>query len=161
MDSEAQASQLPGWHLCDLDFPTFRMALLAKAMDRLTIRQLSENFGLSYAQWRVMARLGTAPGGATVGQIAQQAWADRAEVSRAVSWLQQKNLLSRREHAEDRRVQVVSLTQEGESLYRKVLATRADFHRKITGDMSPEEVAQLDTLIDKLRVTVQAAMDDL
>ncbi|MGB3797118.1 MAG: MarR family winged helix-turn-helix transcriptional regulator [Alteraurantiacibacter sp.] len=155
------AVELSGWHLNDLDFPTFRMALLAKVMDRLTTRQLSEKFGISYAHWRVLARLGGTGDGATVGLIAEQASADRAEVSRAVSALEKQHLLVRKEDPTDRRMQVLTLTVEGRKLYHKVLATRAEFHCNLTGGLSPDEVAQLDALIDKIRSTLEDAVDDV
>lgn len=146
---ETQAT--PGWQLSGLDFPTFRMNLLSKAMDRTTIRQLSENFGLSYAQWRVLARLGGASGGATVGQIAAQAWADRAEVSRAATVLEQRGLLQRIENSEDRRAPVLVLSAEGHALYRRVLKHRAEFHRRLIDDLDSEEREMLERAIEKLR----------
>ncbi|MWV26837.1 MarR family winged helix-turn-helix transcriptional regulator [Aurantiacibacter rhizosphaerae] len=157
---QISAVELSGWHLEDLDFPTFRMALLAKVMDRLTIRQLSEKFGISYAHWRVIARLGSTADGATVGLIAEQARADRAEVSRAVSALETQGLLARKEDASDRRMQVLKLTAKGKALYRKVLATRAEFHRNLTSDLSADEIAQFDALIEKVRAALEAAVEE-
>ncbi|RIV89438.1 MarR family transcriptional regulator [Aurantiacibacter xanthus] len=137
------------------------MALLAKMMDRLTIRQLADEFGLTYAQWRVIARLGELRDGATVGRIAEQALADRAEVSRAVSWLAEQQLLSRTEDPSDRRAQVLRLTAKGRKLYSKVIRTRTAFHQSITAALSAEEIAQFDGLIDKIRLTLQAKVDAL
>lgn len=146
---------LPGWQLHQLDFPTFRMGLLAKLVDRHTIRQLAELFDLTYAQWRVVARLGNAPDGATVGQIAEQAWVDRAEVSRAGSLLESRNLLERRENPSDRRAPILCLTSDGMLLYDRVIKVRASFHRQLTSGLSPDDITILDNLIDKIRVTLE------
>jgi DNA-binding MarR family transcriptional regulator len=58
MSDDSQDAGLTGWKIDQLDFPTFRISLLAKIMDRVTIRTLSQQTDLSYAQWRVLARLG-------------------------------------------------------------------------------------------------------
>ena len=84
------------WSIHRLDFPTFRIGLIAKIMDRMTIRQLLDQDSLSYAEWRVLARLAAMPDGGTVVQIAELAWVDPGEVSRAVSSLERKKLLARR-----------------------------------------------------------------
>ena len=66
MSDDSQNAGLTGWKIDQLDFPTFRISLLAKIMDRVTIRTLSQQTDLSYAQWRVLARLGLMQGGGTV-----------------------------------------------------------------------------------------------
>lgn len=144
----------PGWQLSALDYPTFRMALLSKAMDRATIRELSEDFGLSYAQWRVLARLGETGDGATVGQIAEQAWADRAEVSRAAAMLETRGLLERRDNPQDRRASLMVLNNDGRALYRRVAKKRAAFHRRLIRDLDAEQLQLLEDVIEKLRQTV-------
>ena len=148
------AGETPGWQVPGLDFPTFRMTLLSKAMDRATIRQLAEGFGLSYAQWRVLARLGDAQDGATVGQVAQQAWADRAEVSRAASVLEQRGLLERRDNPQDRRAPLLALNRQGKALYARVVEQRAAFHRRLIRDLDAQQVALLEEVIETLREAV-------
>lgn len=148
-------NELPGWQLDQLDFPTFRMGLLAKAMDRLTSRQLAEEFNLSYAQWRVIARLGGTKQSATVGQIAEQAWADRAEVSRAVSALEAQGLLQRSDNPSDRRAHVLGLSESGRALYKRVIRKRASFHRELIDDLEPADLKQLDALLDRIRAKLE------
>ena len=144
-------SVTPGWQVTGLDFPTFRMCLLAKALDRTTIRQLAERFYLSFAQWRLIARLGDAPAGATVGQIAEQAWVDRAEVSRAASVLQERGVLEKQNNPQDGRAPLLTLTEAGRALYRRVGSERAAFHRSLIADLDPERLALLEEVIESVR----------
>jgi len=138
---------LSGWKLNNLDYPTFRITLLAKIMDRLTIRQFTEKGDLTYAEWRVLSRLGTLPEGGTVGQVAELAWVDRAEVSRAAAALELRGLTSRRENAQDRRKPILFLTPVGRKLYFTNLAERSAFHEALLVDLTDAERAMLDMLL--------------
>lgn len=138
-----------GWTYTGLDFPTFRLTLLAKAIDRLTLRMLSEHCDLTIAEWRVLSRLAPIDG-ATVRQVAQMAWVDRAEVSRAASALEDRGLLTRRENRSDRRAPILFVTPKGQAEYERLLPIRAGFHRGLTEDMTEPERAMLDALLAQI-----------
>lgn len=150
MSEDSQDAGLTGWKIDQLDFPTFRISLLAKIMDRVTIRTLSQQTDLSYAQWRVLARLGLMPGGGTVRDIATLAWVDRAEVSRAVSALEELGLVARQDNPRDRRAPILTLTEPGERVYRDVLGKRTAFHERLLEGLSVEERAMLDSLLVRI-----------
>lgn len=141
---------LTGWKIEPLDFPTFRIGLLAKVMDRVTIRALSRQADFSYAQWRVLARLGMMEDGGTVRDIAELAWVDRAEVSRAVSTLEAHGLVTRRENESDRRAPIIDLTAEGRIVYRDILKKRSAFHEELLTDLSAKDRATLDGLLSRI-----------
>ncbi|PTS88624.1 hypothetical protein DBR17_04325 [Sphingomonas sp. HMWF008] len=155
-DAQGTAEALPpiedlaGWNLSNLDYPTFRITLLAKIMDRLTIRHLAERGEMTYAEWRVLARLGTLNDGGTVGQIADLAWVDRAEVSRAATALERRGLTTRRDNPQDRRTPILYLTPEGRAFYEVALVDRSAFHEELLVDLSGEERAQLDALLARV-----------
>lgn len=150
MSEDSQDAGLTGWKIDQLDFPTFRISLLAKIMDRVTIRTLSQQTDLSYAQWRVLARLGLMPGGGTVRDIATLAWVDRAEVSRAVSALEELGLVARKDNPRDRRAPILTLTEQGERVYWDVLGKRTAFHEHLLEGLSMEERSMLDSLLVRI-----------
>jgi DNA-binding MarR family transcriptional regulator len=147
---EARAQSLPGWTVDQLDYPTFRVTLLAKVIDRLTIRHLAELDDLAYAEWRVLARLAAMPDGGTVGQVAEQAWVDRAEVSRAAGALERKGLTGRRDNPQDRRSPILFLTDRGQQRYRTTVRWRGAFHDSLLTDLSMEDRAILDELLGRI-----------
>ncbi len=151
-EQAARASEvfLNGWRLEDLDYPTFRLSLVAKVMDRLTLRHLAERSDYTFAEWRVLSRLATLPDGATGGQIADLPWVDRAEVSRAASALEKKGLTARRGNPEDRRKPILYLTEAGKKQHRPMAADRSAFHAGLVADLSPEEREELDRLLAKI-----------
>jgi DNA-binding MarR family transcriptional regulator len=147
----AEAIVLEGWVLPDLDFPTFRLSLVAKVMDRLTVRRLSERGEYTYAEWRVLSRLASIGDvGATIGQIADLAWADRAEVSRAATSLEKRGLTARRDSPEDRRKPIVYLTEAGKNSYAGTAGDRSAFHESLIADLTDEERTVLDALLAKI-----------
>jgi DNA-binding MarR family transcriptional regulator len=145
-----ESRQLPGWTIDQLDYPTFRVALLAKVMDRLTIRHLAEVEDLTYAEWRVLARLAAMPEGGTVGQVAELAWVDRAEVSRAGGALERKRFVARRDNPLDRRTPILFLTAKGRKHYQATIRSRSLFHESLLSDLSTKERALLDELLGRI-----------
>ncbi len=159
----ARTTSLPaldGWVLPQLDYPTFRLALVAKVMDRLTIRRLSEAGGISYSEWRVLSRLMTLKEGATVRQIADLAWVDRAEVSRAVAALEKQGLISRRANSRDLRTPILTLTETGRRKYESLIAVRGAFHEGLMADLSQPERAKLDKLLGKIMHRLLDSLED-
>lgn len=140
---------LPGWQHPVLDYPTFRLALAAKAIDRLTLRTLARICDYSIAEWRVLSRLG--PGRtATVRDIADSAWVDRAEVSRAAASLARQGLLEKQPNPKDRRAPLLSCTEKGRTEYERILPQRIAFHEKLLGPLESWERATFDALLAKL-----------
>ena len=110
----------------------------------------------TYPEWRVLSRLGVTVGGATVKQIAEVAWVDRAEVSRAVASLEARGLASRLDNPQDRRAPIHFLTKAGLQHYRRVLEMRSAFHEEVIADLDEEEREALDRILSKLAHRLQA-----
>jgi DNA-binding MarR family transcriptional regulator len=150
---EEDVSRIDGfehWKLPNLDFPSFRLGLVAKIMDRLSFRQLAGIGNLSFAEWRVLSRLAVAEDGLTVRQIAEFAWVDRAEVSRAAAALEARGLTARRDNPRDRRTPILFATPSGLALHDPVMRARRRFHAAVTADLDDSERRQLDALLVKL-----------
>ncbi|TKD50665.1 MarR family winged helix-turn-helix transcriptional regulator [Sphingomonas baiyangensis] len=166
-DATTSADQRPGendeairgWTYTGLDYPTFRLVLLAKAIDRLTLRMLDEHCDLTIAEWRVLSRLAPIDG-ATVRQVAQMAWVDRAEVSRAASALETRGLVGRRDNPGDRRAPILFVTPAGNAEYERLLPIRAKFHGGLTEDMSEAERDMLDQLLGQIARKLGKLVDD-
>lgn len=156
---DEQPNRLPGWKIESLDYPTFRLTLLAKIMDRLTIRLLAERGDISYAEWRAMARLATMPKGGTVGQIADLAWVDKAEVSRAVGALESKGFVERQLNPKDRRTPLLFLTPDGQARYEAGIGERRRFHEGLLADFTPDELVQFDTLLERVGAQLMQIAD--
>jgi DNA-binding MarR family transcriptional regulator len=129
------------WRVGGRDFLPYRITLLSKLLDRCTTRMLQSDSGLSVAEWRVLAQLVIASP-ASVRQLAEQNWVDRAEVSRAAASLEKRGLVERRENVKDRRSPLLFCTDDGRELARKVMPSRLAFHKALT-DLLSEDQAQV------------------
>ena len=145
------------WALGGRNFLPYRITLLAKLLDRCTTRLLSESSGLTVAEWRALAQLAMASP-ATVRQLAEQAWVDRAEVSRAAASLERRGLVERRDNPKDRRSPLLYCTEDGRALARQVTPARRAFHKSLT-DLLPG--AQTEQLEAALLVLAKHCVDQL
>ena len=134
------------WLVGGRDFLPYRITLLARLLDRRTTRLLSESSGLSVAEWRVLAQLSMSSP-ASVRQLADQAWVDRAEVSRAAASLERRGCVERRQNPKDRRSPLLYCTEEGRALAQRVVPSRMEFHRSLTNLLAPEQVAELEAAL--------------
>ncbi len=157
----AEEEQFDAWKVEGLDFPSFRIMLLAKAMDRLTIRQLSAASQMPVAEWRVLSRLALLceGEGLTVRQIAEKAWVDRAEVSRAARALEAKGLVARRNNPLDGRAPILSVTEKGIEFFRPIMKMRTEFHARVMRGFTPEERQTLDAMLEKMALNLPAMME--
>jgi DNA-binding MarR family transcriptional regulator len=133
--------------------------LVAKAIDRLTLKMLSDNCDLTIAEWRVLSRLAPIEG-ATVRELSRMAWVDRAEVSRAAASLETNGYTSRRPNPSDGRAPILSITDAGTQLYDRLLPIRAEFHRALASDLSDEERTLLDGLLSRIARKVADLTDE-
>ncbi len=150
-DADADAIERLGkvgtaWRVGGRDFLPYRVTLLAKLLDRCTTRLLSAGSGLSVAEWRVLAQLVIASP-ASVRQLAEQAWVDRAEVSRAAASLERQGYVERQDNPKDRRSPLLYCTQAGHALAQQVIPTRHAFHKSLTDLLTLEQTEQLEAAL--------------
>jgi DNA-binding MarR family transcriptional regulator len=143
----------PVWHLFGQDHLPYRLLLLARMIDRRSAREL-QKFGLSLAEWRVLAFIGVA-GPASASQLGKLGEIDRAEVSRAVARLEAKQLIERRPDENHRKRFIISPTGAGHSLFEEVREERRQFFRKVTEGLSPSDRQLIDSGLETMAVNLQ------
>ena len=90
------------------------------------------------------------PPALTVRQIADLAWVDRAEVSRAAMALEGRGLTTRKANPQDARTPLLSCTPKGLEVYETYLRDRQKFHEELTADLSGEEREMLDRILKRI-----------
>lgn len=120
------------------DFLTFRLLILARALDRQAKRTYGESFGLSLVEWRIMAKLGTV-GSATVNRLASWMDYDKAQISRAVGVLVESGYLTRATNVSDTRSAILALTPEGQEFHRELMAFGRERQRVLLTLLSTEQ----------------------
>jgi DNA-binding MarR family transcriptional regulator len=149
------SSDLPAiWEIFGDEGFAQRLLLLAKMIERVTSRKLQEGFGLSVAQWRVLAFV-CISGPVTASFIGYSAEVDPAEVSRAVKSLIERQLVTREFEAGSRKTMVVAPTASGRELFAKVRRKRQEYFSRVTKDLTSQAKAGLsDSLTSMVREVV-------
>ena len=142
----------PVWHLFGQDHLPYRLLLLARMIDRRSAREL-QKFGLSLAEWRVLAFVGVS-GPASASKIGRFGEIDRAEISRAVGKLQAKGLIERRPDENHRKRFIISPTDAGKRLFAEVREERRAFFKGMTAGLSQPERDMVDHGLETMAVNL-------
>lgn len=112
-------------------------------------RLCQARYGISRREWRLLVVLAR-HGAMLSSELADQAQLDRARTSRIVTTLADMKLIVREVIPSDRRQARVSLTPEGHALYEEFLPVVIELNRQLLLELEPDEIRQLDGLMDRL-----------
>ncbi len=115
----------------------------------------AEEYDLSIPEWRVIANLAE-HGTLNARQIVAFTTMEKSMVSRAVNRLSQRGLVSQRRAKDDSRAKDLTLTKEGDTLYRAIVPRVLAWESDLLGTLSAGEYRDLMHTLDKLR----AHLDD-
>jgi DNA-binding MarR family transcriptional regulator len=136
-------------------FLPYRLSLLSNTVSQGIAVTYRKAHGLSVTEWRVVAILGRFPG-LTASEVMQRAAMDKVAVSRAVNKLQDKCLIERSAHEDDRRRLPLKLTDsKGLPLFQKIVPKALTYEQQLLAAFSQQELSRLDDLIQKLQVTAE------
>ena len=130
-------------------FLPYRLSVVAAEVSEGLAVQYGARFGLTIAEWRVLATVGACDG-ITASDIAAHAHLGKVKVSRAAASLSGRGLLSRRPDEEDGRQAHLSLTPEGRIMHGEVVRLALDYVGRLTENLSGSEQAALHQVIDTL-----------
>lgn len=141
--------------MLDLDaFLPYRLNVLAKRISRELSRHYGDRFGIGIPEWRVLAVLGRDQP-LSSHELVERTQMDKAKVSRAVAQLVEAGRVERAEDPADRRLLRLSLTADGDALYRRIAPLALEWQRQMLEVLSTEEQGRLMELIDRLEGRVR------
>ncbi|MBU0792459.1 MAG: MarR family winged helix-turn-helix transcriptional regulator [Alphaproteobacteria bacterium] len=144
--TEAVGPLEEAWRIFDSRHLPYRLLMLGKMLDRLSVQHIRDTAGISLAEWRVLAHLAVM-GTKSASEVSAAALVDRAEVSRAVRVLEDDGFIRREENPRNRKSSLLVLTEKGEEIYRRVHMDRRAFFNMLTADFSETDLAQLDEML--------------
>jgi DNA-binding MarR family transcriptional regulator len=78
---------------------------------------------------------------------------DKTTISRTLNTLENKNLITKSQI--DKRTNLIQLTQKGEDILNDSFSSVRDFRKKLTSNLSEEEINQLVSLLEKVALSVE------
>jgi DNA-binding MarR family transcriptional regulator len=140
-------------------FLPYRLSVLANRLSRAFARRYQDEFGISIAEWRVIAVLGSfAP--LSSNEIGDKTEMDKAKVSRAVATLLKGGLIERDEHPTDQRLIQLTLSRAGRKIYDAIIPRARELEAALTGSMSRKELARIHEMLDRLEERVDDVSGD-
>ncbi len=124
------------------DFTPYLLNLAAETSSAGFQTYYKDRYGMLRTEWRVLFHLGRY-GPMTAKEICDRARIHKTKVSRAVSALENKRFLSRKEQTNDRRLETLSLTTNGENAYQDLFREAARFDQEMMSTFTEKEQAIL------------------
>jgi DNA-binding MarR family transcriptional regulator len=142
--------------LLDLDryVPAF-ITFIANKLSNSATLFYQRNFGVTVTEWRIMSLLAIEPG-IPASRICSVIGFDKAPVSRNLSVLQDRGLVTIRTSVDDRRSHAISLTPRGRAIHDKVLAAALDRERRLLSCLKKDEREMLIDLLRRLHENLGA-----
>lgn len=137
---------LPGGEMVPLAldrFMPYRLSVLSSRISQSLARSYRVRFGVSLAEWRVLAVLGQDQP-LSAGEVAARTWMDKVKVSRAITAMERKGLLHRTSDPDDQRVACLALSAQGLASFRAIAAFAQDYERELMQAVDPALRGELD-----------------
>jgi DNA-binding MarR family transcriptional regulator len=126
---------------------SYQLTRTARALSRSAALRYRREFDVSLGEWRTLALLGAAEP-QTVNRLARLAGLDKAQMSRVVTKLVDRGLVSRA--FGPGRTTELSLTRDGTKLYRGLIGAANERNRAFLESLEPEERKALASALVKL-----------
>lgn len=136
-------------------FLPYRLSVLTNTVSSIIAGSYRDRFGLGIPDWRVMAVLARFPG-SSAQQLAEHTRMDKVAVSRSVSRLVERELLTREVAEDDRRRSSLYLSEAGKEIYARIVPLARDYEARLLQGISPERRAALDGLLEDLQQAAEA-----
>ncbi|MFT4795777.1 MAG: DNA-binding MarR family transcriptional regulator [Paracoccaceae bacterium] len=135
------------------DFLPYQLAVLASRVSRDFARIYEVEFGLSVAEWRVIAHLGEG-GEVSVREIHARVDMDKSRVSRAAARLEAAGLLAKSVNTADRRLVSLSLTPAGHDMLAAIAPRARAYEADLLARLPAEEKRMLRACVQAMLNTV-------
>lgn len=131
------------------DFMPYLLTQAADASSRDFQNYYRGKYGMLRTEWRVLFHLGRY-GAMTAREVCDRAGIHKTKVSRAVAAMDQKRLIRREELAQDRRQEMLHLTDHGRRVFADLTQEAQRFDTAMLSEFSTEEIAQMRAFLTRI-----------
>jgi DNA-binding MarR family transcriptional regulator len=129
-------------------FP-YRISILSNRLSAIIAQTYKNKFALSITEWRIMAVLGEYAG-SSAEEVSIKTQVEKSIVSRSISKLLNRQLVSRTVDTTDRRRQNLTLTETGEDIYSQIVPVSYAYEDRLLECFTAQERAIFDGFVDRL-----------
>jgi DNA-binding MarR family transcriptional regulator len=157
LDAETKVAERPDDHKTELRL-WLRMLTCTTLIESEVRRRLREHFKTTLPRFDLLAQLDRAPTGMTLGELSQRMMVSNGNITGLVDRLAEQGLIRRRPSPKDRRVQIVSLTADGQRHFRAMASDNAEWVGEIFQDLSAADIDALMALLAKTKASARKAV---
>jgi DNA-binding MarR family transcriptional regulator len=158
LDAETKALEAPGDHKAELRL-WLRLLTCTTMVEAEIRRRLRDGFDFTLPRFDLLAQLDKAPDGMTLGEVSKRMMVSNGNVTHVVEKLVASGHLDRRPAPNDRRVQIISLTERGRAEFRAMAKVHEAWIAEMFAGLDQAEIASLMDLLGKTKASVQRARD--
>jgi DNA-binding MarR family transcriptional regulator len=112
------------------NFLPYQLSILASRISRDFSKEYISRFSLNNAEWRIIAHLSQETKPISIREIYQKVGLEKSKVSRAVSKLAKRRLLSKKVNSSDKRLVDLKLTRVGREIIDEMTEIAVDFEAR-------------------------------
>ena len=157
LDRETKASERPGDHKDELRL-WLRLLTCSTLIETEIRNRLREEFKTTLPRFDLMAQLEKSTTGMTVGEVSQRLMVSNGNVTAVVAGLLSDGLVDKRAAAQDRRVQVLTLTAAGRKAFKAMAERHEAWIAELFAGHEPGEIPQLFRLLGRTKASLHQAI---
>lgn len=157
LDRETKANERPGDHKDELRL-WLRLLTCATLIETEIRNRLREEFKTTLPRFDLMAQLEKSTTGMTVGEVSQRLMVSNGNVTAVVAGLLADGLVDKRPAAQDRRVQVLTLTALGRKSFKAMAERHEGWIAELFAGLEQPEIAQLFRLLGQTKGSLHQAI---
>jgi DNA-binding MarR family transcriptional regulator len=127
----------------------YRLSVTSNKVSSLIAKAYESRFGLTIPQWRTLVILSEGQALSQKDLVARSAM-DKVTISRAVTALVARGLLSRESLQRDKRVDVLTLSDAGRAIVSEVVPMVLEFEASLIAAIGQSDAKMLDVMLRKL-----------
>jgi DNA-binding MarR family transcriptional regulator len=133
-----------------------RLLTSSQLIEKQVRGRFRTEFDTTLPRFDVMAALARVPEGQTMGDISRWLLVSSGNITGIIYRLEEDNLVTRVRSAGDRRAHLVKLSPKGKKEFERMSLAHEKWIKKMLSGMTRKEMATLDELLTKVKVSLAA-----
>ena len=157
LDAETKVAERPHDHKDELRL-WLRLFTCKEMIEAEVRRRLRDSFDVTLPRFDLMAQLERVKDGMTLGEVSKRMMVSAGNVTSLVDRLVKAGYLERRPAPNDRRSQLIQLTQAGRAHFGRLAASHEKWVAELLGDLDRKEMAAAMAELAKVKKSVRRAI---
>ena len=155
LDSETKVLEAPHEHKDELRL-WLRLLTCTTLIEGEIRKRLADEFGTTLPRFDLFAQLERAPAGMTLGDLSRRMMVTNGNVTGLVERLVESGHVERSSLPNDRRVQIVKLTQTGKASFSRMAKAHEEWLAELFAQISQKDITELLRRLKKLKDSVSS-----